>query len=328
MHFIRRALLVLTLSSTLHTAFATETDQFTTPPTRLYDIGPALSRRVVEIIEADRTGGNPEEILQRHIGRSLLGSRLSKWARRLRNDDPPVAFRPSVFASVYRKVAAPMPASFWFDAPTVYVHGHYMGTDKIDHFFQQGHGYFKLYMRKEAEGVGPVAAVAAAVAHGVKQENTYFGTRFSGVYSNSDLAANYAGMKFYRNLRHTVVIGDQLLPPLFDKVDGGWRLRSGVDPNRVLEPFLSHHLNESLNPSRYAFSRGSIRARVRDRCATWTSFYADRLELVAKSGQSFASKWFGEEYGHWLPPSSEVSIATECEQILRRRRLDSTAPSE
>ena len=213
----------------------------------LYVLGPTLSRRVVEIIESDRSGNTPEESLS--------------------------TFRPRVYASIYRTVASPMPASFWFDAPTVRLHGYYMGTDKIDHYFQQGHDYFKLVMRKTTEGIGSAEAIAAAVAHGVKQEHTYFGTLFSGVYSNSDLAANYAGMKFYLNLRHSVMIGNRLSPPLFEQTaEGWWRLRPGLDPDRILEPFLSNHLDESLNPGRYAFSRRSIRSRIRERCSTWTSF--------------------------------------------------------
>lgn len=212
-----------------------------------------------------------------------------------------------------------MPLSFWFDAPTVHLHGYYMGTDKLDHFFQQGHGYYRLSLRKEKHD-----SVAAAVAHGVKQEHTYFGTRFSGVYSNGDLAANYAGMKFYQNLRQPVMVGQRLLAPMFERTSNGWRLRPGIDPDRLLEPFLSNHLDESLNPSRYAFSRGAIRARIRERCITWTTFYADRLDLVARSGQSFASTWFGEQYGHWLPPAAEVSIATECADKLLNPKLESS----
>ena len=148
MRLVWQILLVPILFSTHHLAFGTETDQFTTPTTRLYDIGPALSRRVVEIIESDCSGETPEEILFKRVGRNILTSRLTKWATRIRNEDAPVAFRPSIFGSIYRTVAAPVPISFWFDAPTVYVHGYYMGTDKIDHFFQQGHSYLKLFMRK------------------------------------------------------------------------------------------------------------------------------------------------------------------------------------
>ena len=39
----------------------------------------------------------------------------------------------------------------------------------------------------------------------------------------------------------------------------------------------------------------------------------DRIGLVARSSTSFAKSWFGEDYGHWLPPADEVSIATECQ---------------
>ena len=48
-------------------------------------------------------------------------------------------------------------------------------------------------------------------------------------------------------------------------------------------------------------------------------FYADRLGLVAPSGQSFATIWFDEEYGHWLPPADEISIATECDSFTLDR---------
>jgi hypothetical protein len=168
-------------------------------------------------------------------------------------------------------------------------------------------------MGNEARGTSAAGAIAAAVAHGVRQEHEYYGTLTSGVYSNGDLAANYAGMKFYLNLRHPVRIGEREWPPLFERSPEGWRLRSGIDPDRLLEPFLSNHLDESLNPSRYRFSRRSIRSLIRERCGHWVRFYADRLSLVAPSGKSFATSWFGEEYGHWLPPSDEISIATECE---------------
>ena len=223
-----------------------------------------------------------------------------------------MSFRPNLFASIYRLALSPLPASFLFDAPTVRVHGYYLGTDKIDHFFQQGYRYFELAMNYEEDGAIAPEAIATVVAHGVEQEHKYYGTAASGVYSNGDLAANYAGMKFYLNLRHPVRIGERMLPPLFERSREGWRLRPGINPDRVLEPFFSNHLDESLNPSRYRFSRGSIRSVVRNRCGTWVEFYAERLDLVAPSGHSFATKWFGEEYGHWLPPTDEISIATEC----------------
>jgi hypothetical protein len=311
-HSLRQLAMLLLVLAGAPQSFAKETDQFTTPRRPLRDVGPALSRKVVRIIESDRTGDDPERILSRWVGHNFLESRLTRWVKAIRVADGPVSFRPSVFGSIYRRTFSPVPASFLVDSPTIRVHGYYLGTDKIDHFFQQGHHYYELITKEEAHGGDIAVAVAAAVALGVRQEHKYYGTLASGVYSNADLAANFAGMKFYLNLRRPVNIGGQVLPPMFERTPDGWRLRPGLDPDRLLEPFFSNHLDESFNPSRYRFSRGSIRSRVRNRCGQWTSFYADRLNLVAPSGRSFAATWFGEDYGHWLPPSQEVSIATEC----------------
>lgn len=326
-HPLKLTILAAALLAAGSVALATETDQFTTPRASLYDIGPDLSRKVVAIIEADRTGREPEEILFEWVGRNIFTSKIVRWVKKMPVAEAPVRFRPSLPGSVYRRTFSPMIASFLIDAPTVRVHGYYMGTDKIDHFFQQGHGYFVKVKKREAAGASEADAVAAVVAHGAKQEHGYFGTLASGVYSNADLAANYAGMKFYRNLRHPVRIGDAIRPPLFERTTDGWRLRAGVDPARLIEPFLSNHLDESLNPSRYRFSRKSIRSTIRNRCDQWSRFYADRLDYVAPAGKSFAAKWFGEEYGYWLPPKQEVSIATECGAVASRSGNSAVASS-
>jgi hypothetical protein len=293
-------------------AAAMETDQFTTPRAPLYDIGPTLSRKISDIIESDRTGRDPERVLSEWVGSNIFVSRLVSWVKEIRAEGSRAGFLPSVFRSVYGRTFSPVPFSFLFDSPTVNVHGFYLGTDKIDHFFQQGYEYYGEVKHAQAGGADSAAAIAAAVARGVQQEHTYYGTLVSGIYSNADLAANYAGMKFYENLRQPVRIRDRVWPPLLESLNGGWRLRAGVDRDHLLQPFFSDHLDESMNPSRYRFSRESIRSRVRDRCDAWRRFYADRLGLVARSGQGFSATWFGEDYGHWLPPEDEVSIATEC----------------
>jgi len=289
-----------------------ETDQFTTPLATLQDIGPALARKIVEIIESDRTGSEPERTLSRWVGGNVFSSRFTRWMKQVPTGDGPVLFMPNVFGSIYRQAFSPVPASFFFDSPTINVHGFYVGTDKIDHFFQQGHDYYEQVMKAQAGGAGLAAAIAASVARGVRQEHTYYGTAVSGVYSNGDLAANYAGMKFYLNLRQPVRIGDRVLPPLLEPAPMGWRFRAGVDRDRLLQPFMSDHLDESMNPSRYRFGRDGIRARIRERCDRWMHFYADRLALAVRAGQSFAATWFGEDYGRWLPAADEASIATEC----------------
>jgi len=305
------------LLASAQAAGAMETDQFTTPRAPLYDIGPALSRKIGEIIESDRTGREPERVLSEWVGSNIFVSRLVTWVKQMRVEDRTVGFLPSVFRSIYGRTLSPVPFSFLFDSPTVNVYGFYLGTDKIDHFFQQGHEYYDEVTRAQANGADGSAAIADAVARGVKAEHTYYGTLVSGIYSNADLAANYAGMKFYVNLRQPVRIGDRVWPPLLEPSPGGWRFRPGVDRDRLLQAFFSDHLDESLNPSRYRFGREAIRSRVRDRCDAWMRFYADRLGKVVRSGQGFSGTWFGENYGYWLPPEDEVSIATECATLLR-----------
>ena len=312
MYLTRLTCLLAAVLATAHTVLAMETDQFTTPLAPLYDIGQALSRKVIDIIESDRKGSDPERVLSDWVGTNIFGSRILGWVNDIRSAERTVRFRPNVFSTIFGLTFSPVPGSFLFDSPTVNIYGFYAGTDKIDHFFQQGHEYYEIVTQARAGGSDSAAAIAAAVARGVQQEHTYFGTAVSGIYSNGDLAANFAGMKFYLNLRESVRIGDRLWPPLLEHAPDGWRLRSGLDREQLLRPFFSDHVDESLNPSRYRFSRGSIRSRIRDRCERWKQFYADRLEQVAPSGQGFAATWFGEDYGHWLPPSEEASIATEC----------------
>jgi hypothetical protein len=317
--FIRLTCLIASVLVAVQPAGAMETDQFTTPRAPLYDIGPALSRKISDIIETDRTGRDPERVLSEWVGSNILVSRLGSWVKQIRVEGSTAGFLPNVFRSIYGWTFSPVPFSFLFDSPTVNVHGFYLGTDKIDHFFQQGYEYYDEVKHAQAAGADTAAAIAEAVAGGVKGEHTYYGTLVSGIYSNADLAANYAGMKFYLNLRQPVRIRDRVWPPLLESSREGWRFRAGVDRDHLLQAFFSDHLDESLNPSRYRFSRASIRSRVRDRCDSWMRFYADRIGLVARSGQGFSTTWFGENYGHWLPPEDEVSIATECATAPRPR---------
>ncbi|MBI4890374.1 MAG: hypothetical protein HY821_07090 [Acidobacteria bacterium] len=316
---IALALLLSLLFADARPASATETDQFTTPPAPRNHLGPHLSRKIVRIIEeSNRPNDDPERILMDWVGHNVFASRLVRWIKEIRAAAGPVTFLPHIHNSIYRIALSPAPASFLFDSPTIHVHGAFLGTDKIDHFFQQGFEYYEIVLKQESLGATPDQALAAAVARGVKQEHNYYGTLASGIYSNADLAANYAGLKFYLNLRRPVRIANRELPPLFQRTPQGWRLRAGIDPARILEPFFSNHLDESLNPSRYRFSRRTIRPLIRERCARWTRFYSDRLDLVAPAAQSFAATWFGEPYGHWLPLNQEISIATECAAYLPR----------
>ena len=65
----------------------------------------------------------------------------------------------------------------------------------------------------------------------------------SGVYSNADLYANYAGMKFYLGLTNAMQIGTDARQPILILRDGVWKLK---DPenlrSELIKPFLTDHL--------------------------------------------------------------------------------------
>ena len=84
---------------------------------------------------------------------------------------------------------------WWVDlslADVLRVNGVLIGTDKIGHYFTQGHQYWKVYKISGSK--------KKAYEMGESQEATYYGLWASGVYSKADLAANNAGLSLYIQL--------------------------------------------------------------------------------------------------------------------------------
>jgi hypothetical protein len=197
-------------------------------------------------------------------------------------------------------------------SPTVRVFDVYCGADKIGHLVQQGYEYFDCLERVDARERRQVdapeaqrRAVAAAVREGVDQERGFYGLALVGVYSNADLAANYAGLKLYQNLTRPVRVGQAVRPPLLVLRDGRWdynpHLPASTQRERAesfLRPFITDHFNEALNPSLYEpTTRNTVRARWRDRGHAWVAFYTTTREAERERQRQIAT-WYGEPYGH------------------------------
>ena len=75
------------------------------------------------------------------------------------------------------------------------------------------------------QGNGDVLAGSADVSPG------FFGYTVSGVYSNADLAANLAGLKFYQNLSNDVDLGGTKVTAILKIVDGKWQLTGTQAPS-------------------------------------------------------------------------------------------------
>ncbi len=87
----------------------------------------------------------------------------------------------------------------WFGlAPTIQVNGFYFGTDKLSHFASTGMIYYRIFQKEIRKGTPASAAIRKAIDWGIQDEKTLHGFWASGVFSYSDLEANYQGLRFYQ----------------------------------------------------------------------------------------------------------------------------------
>ena len=310
-------------------AHALETDQFTVPPQPLADVGPQLQQHVTAILQDVMTRTNvrylehtraaaantgwrshheraaaaclTEDALASaffdEVGHGLPECDIEAWVVRSHFPVSPAKFDPSMGECVYGDNLLQKPLTLQEISPTVRLFGAYMGTDKVGHLFQQGHEYFEAYRKAEQSGADRDTAVRKAVQVGIDQENGFYGLMMVGVYSNGDLAANYAGLKFYLNLTHPIHVNGRQLPPIVRLRQNLWEFNPAAG-DEWLRPFFTDHLNESLNPSQYSPQlRTTVRQNFPARAERWIAFYQSTRETEARRLKEL-STWYGEDYGH------------------------------
>lgn len=215
-----------------------------------------------------------------------------------------------------RSIFFTFPTDFIGLGSTVNLYGTKFGTDKIAHLFQQGYTYYKIYNRALTEGVSSDKAAQKAVKWGQKTERTIYGTLISGVYSNADLYANYAGLKFYSGLTQNIKIGETERPAILILKDGLWAFNSENNlPERLIKPFVSNHLNEALNPSvftNFFGLRGYVRKTVKNQsCAEWFKQFPELSRTVLEKTSRELQLWHGEDYGFTVSKNF-ITIANTC----------------
>ena len=253
-------------------------------------------------------------------GPGLPESRLEQWVRRHRfrvaKQDPKgrTAYEITLGRCVYGDSLSPFskPLLLAFLSPTVNMYGSYMGVDKLGHLYQHGYHYYAEYRKAEADGCDDAKATARAVRLGVAEELGFYGETTTGVYSNADMAGNLAGLKFYLNLTRAVRVGDETLPPLFLRDSRrSLYLNPRRDMHGLVERYVSDHLNEALNPSRFQPLLGkTVRGRLRTRAGRLLEFY-DTTPERERERMVELTTWHGEEYGH-RGFDGVVTIADNC----------------
>jgi len=134
--------------------------------------------------------------------------------------------------------------------------GEFIGSDKVDHFFDQGYAYFV----QSDFGLSDWQAKR----YGRDSEYGWYGLAAGGVFSFADLRANWGGYQFYKNL----FSGENSL--LIVSEDGVVSMRRKFDWSEHID----WQFDELKNPSFYSdFLEGRIKRHIRDNLDSYRETY-------------------------------------------------------
>ena len=329
--------------------FAYETDQYTLPPQKLKDLSSDISGYIYKKIALAVKKFNCEhptpfesseqvnllqiaqEIYESIEGGVLLTETVEGWLGNS-NFAPPLlkerypndylSFRPLPNDSIYRHATYHRGLGVGFKylfSATINLYGIHLGTDKLGHFFKQGHQYFELYMTAKKAGMSHQEAQKyAAYERGFKTERGIFGIGLSGVFSNADLFTNYTGMKFYQNLLRPQVIAGITYPAILHIAKGKLAILNVPEnaPFEIFKRFVHPQMNEAMNPCFYdpiinrAISKNILRV-----CPMWKKEFPSYNMAQESQRLEFYKKWWGEDYGHSLisaPNEELITIGNSC----------------
>ena len=322
-------------------ARAHETDQFTLPPDRDFaDLSDELTlwaygaiqrgvdkvnRRIEQAVKSGASAQrlaelqSPEEIV-RAVNSEFPWAMevIEGWEHRLhskalqqRHPGKVVGYKETL-TNIYQGAHLPIdPRQFFrlYLGSTFRVGDVYLGTDKIGHFTDMGMNYWRAYRAALRAGKTEQEAMGQAVGSGshglIFSERGMLGYLTAGAYSNGDMAANYLGLVFYRNLTEPMMLGGQPSAPMVVRDGPAWKLAEHVRPDTdFFVRYFSEHHNELLNPSHYeGRMRPTIRRNVRQRAPDLLNRYCDEHGLRRAPGY-FEDKaaelftYWGQNYGH------------------------------
>jgi hypothetical protein len=142
----------------------------------------------------------------------------------------------------------------------------------------------------------------------------FYGYLVSGVFSNADLFANYAGMTFYLGLTQTTQVGGTTRRPMFTLVDGRWQLISTFEERAgLLAPFAAKQMNEALNPSGYTSLVFPVVRDVvkKESCPQWRIAFPSMTKSKFAAETKSLELWDGQDYG-FSRRSKMISLADLC----------------
>lgn len=308
----------------------------------------ALNEKIGEAVKVRDAGGRARRLAQLHDPDTVQAevyshfndafteimdiedALRSDWARRTYGDKR-TAYRTWDWIYMYSHAwLDPRRLILAWQSSTVKAYGVYFGTDKLSHFHHMGRFYYGAYRRALARGDTPEEATAAVVgtysSGSPIGENGLLGIAVTGVYSNADLVANYAGFKFYVNLTEPVMLKGQTRPPLLVRIGDYWALNTHVRADSGwFGWYVSDHWNEVFNPCVFDVTiKGDVGRLIRDRAPEIMRFWvekdarpADREYYDSLTRELFT--YYGEPYGHEGDADSLFTVANTILPAARAR---------
>jgi ankyrin repeat protein len=317
-------LLVILSASLTRPSLAHETDQFTVPPGREFaDVGPLISQWAYDAIqngvnkvnERIKSAGNDPEALKHLQSDQAIVPAVNKsfpwamdviegWERRLNSRELQDRYPGKVlvykhpFQNIYQGgyfLLDPRQIMRVWMSGTFKAFDTYLGSDKIGHFTDMGMNYWREFNKLRNAGKTPEEAQREAIKVGNKglifSETGFLGYLTAGAYSNGDMAANFLGMQFYRNLTEPIMLKGKVRKPMLVLDGKFWRIAPDVDRDTFFSMFVSEHFDEALNPSKYEPGmRNNLRQRIAERAPALLEHYAD------VNGQRRPREWFEKKY--------------------------------
>jgi ankyrin repeat protein len=335
--------------------WAHETDQFTVPPDRKFaDLGGYFNRWAYRAIEqgvnvtnaqihkAIDAGASPGVLAELQSAPHVTMAVRTQWPwsvtqiedfervlaspeMRSRYPGRVVAYGER-FTGVYQWAFLPFDirayAHILFFSSTIKIYDTFLGTDKLGHFTDEGINYYFEYRKWKDQGLNEREAIARAVrlgTDGLMSESGMLGLAANADYSNGDIAANFAGFLFYRNLTEPMPIKGRLQSPMLARDGAYWKIADDVRPDsRFFARFISDHLDEALNPGYFdGYLRPALKDAVRARRAVLLQHYCDdqgrprTREWFDRKLRELSTYW-GIDYGHRGTYDELVSIGSCC----------------
>ncbi|MCH2042235.1 MAG: hypothetical protein MK185_16510 [Saccharospirillaceae bacterium] len=236
--------------------------------------------------------------LQYQLARPLVGQLESFAEQSPQVDRRRVSFSDSIYQDYLPKEAPTLVLSERI-AAVIKVNGVEIGSDKLGHFFTEGHSYFEVTNRlREGTEFG--------FLFGDWSESLYYGAQTTGVFSYADLTANFNGLRFWNRIlaNQPDPLNQQTVIPYIRCENRRWVVNNPFD----FDGYIDSGWNEAVNCS--AFRTAQLLQKVMNHQAVC------RVEQLPKRYATIGHDIINHEGLKVLPENLQPEV------ILERRTID------